>query len=69
MDKHNWSNGHTCTCGSDLVVCQGCGKLVCGAVTVRADTCTVVRTTAKGNVAPCCFHKFGLGHSGPTENK
>jgi len=54
VNGHKWNNDW-CTCGSDTVVCQGCGRVVCGDVAVW---------TRSGNVGPCCFAKFGLGHSG-----
>jgi hypothetical protein len=64
---HDWSQGEFCSCGSDVCVCQGCGRAVCGAIavwtaiSVVADAPPVIR---RGNVGPCCFSRFGLGHQG-----
>jgi hypothetical protein len=66
QETHKWNNDE-CSCGSDTVICQGCGRAVCGEVavwtpiTMTADAPPFVRS---GNVGPCCFAKFGLGHSG-----
>lgn len=60
MNTHKW-NEHECSCGSDTVICQGCGRPVCGAITVRIQT----HPGVDGNVGPECLHKFGKGHAGP----
>lgn len=52
---HQW-NDEQCSCGSDTCVCQGCGKIVCGATAIWKD--------GAGNVGPCCLAKFGMGHAG-----
>lgn len=59
MVRHNWSGGEVCSCGSDTVICQGCGHPVCGEVAIYGGTLKV-----RGNVGPCCFAKFGMGHQG-----
>jgi hypothetical protein len=56
--QYDWSNGgQFCSCGQDTVTCQGYGKLTCGDVAIQKE--------GKGNIGPCCFAKFNLGHSGP----
>ena len=61
--QHAW--GPTgCSCGQDVVVCQGCGRDVCGDVAVWHDRVNYGNRIAPGNVGPCCFAKYGLGHGG-----
>lgn len=76
--RHNWSRGEICSCGTETVICQGCGREVCGDVAVwverpRDGDPGIARTGASsggryrsplGNVGPCCSAKFGLGHAG-----
>lgn len=53
--EHVW-NDEWCSCGSDTVVCQGCGRIVCGEVCAWVD--------GVGNVEPACLGRYGLGHQG-----
>jgi hypothetical protein len=78
MVQHNWSRGEVCSCGQETVICQGCGRQVCGDVATwverpRDGDPGIARTGASsggryrssiGNVGPCCSAKFGLGHGG-----
>jgi hypothetical protein len=58
--QHSWvGNAPYCSCGQDTVTCQGCGRMVCGDVSVRHDN---------SNIGPCCFAKFGLGHQGKDDD-
>jgi hypothetical protein len=51
-----YMRGEWCRCGTDTVVCQGCGQLVCGSsakwveLGLKADNSEV-----RGNVGPCCI--------------
>jgi hypothetical protein len=66
--QHNWSDGaQFCSCGQDTVTCQGCGKLTCGDVAIWKESATQTAhpfRTISGNIGPCCFAKFGIGHAG-----
>lgn len=65
---HQWRpQAPYCSCGQDTVTCQGCGKLVCGSLAVwRTD---LTKNDHAGNIGPCCFARFGLGHQGTTNQK
>lgn len=55
--SHRWEpGGMYCSCGQDVVTCQGCGKSACGDVASWVE--------GRGNVGPCCAALFGLGHAG-----
>lgn len=67
--SHKWSgNADTCSCGQDTVVCQGCGRLTCGNLAIwregSAHPSHAGRVENGGNIGPCCFAKFGMGHMG-----
>jgi len=47
--NHNHNGGEFCECGSQTVVCQGCGKVICA---------TLSRwMRGIGNVGQCCQQK------------
>ena len=61
--NHQWEpHAHFCSCGQDTVTCQGCGRLVCGDVALRVSDPDDARMSRA--VGPCCWARFGLGHSG-----
>lgn len=61
---HQW-NDHYCSCGQDAVTCQGCGRRVCGDVAIWTGKGTLRGwPEGSGNIGPCCFARFGLGHAG-----
>lgn len=57
---HQW-DGDDCSCGGDTVICQGCGKIVCGSICVRRVN---DQTHHNENIGPCCFWRYGFGHAG-----
>lgn len=67
---HHWEKGaQFCSCGQDTVTCQGCGKLTCGNLAIWRDDgihpSHAGRGGFGGNIGPCCFARFGMGHMGP----
>jgi hypothetical protein len=63
--KHEWTtSSYFCSCGQDTVTCQGCGRLVCGAVAFRVRGFAGSHRGVKVNVGPCCAARFGIGHQG-----
>lgn len=60
--KHAW-NSEFCSCGSDSVTCQHCGKWICGTLTQWLEgkgNCCKIDCLASGRVPP---RGEGLDHT------